>query len=171
MLVAEQLQIDETIISLSFYGRKYYKNRTNYNTSKLGNDSNRMLAKRRNINNLRTARRCLNHLGGQLGISIFKYAEAKHFISTSNKVDYYITKKGEFVFNKFYDIKQSKITSCLDFSERNFHFGGILGNNILNFLLRNNLCILTPSRKIELCKAPSIIIHSVFYPIPNKLPE
>lgn len=160
--VMSQLQCDGTTISLHFYGRWYYKNKASYNVTKLGNASNKMLDSRNIIGDLGVARTCLHHLGGKLGITIFRYAELKHLIFTPDKVNYSFTEKGKNTFSKFYEVSQTTVPCCLDFSERNFHFGGRIGNDLLNYLLKNNLCKLTKSRKVKLCKESSSIVQSVF---------
>ena len=160
--VIRQLQCDKTIISLHFYGRWYYKNKMSYNVTKLGNASNNMLDSRNTISNLGIARTCLHHLGGKLGVTIFRHAELKHLIFTSDKVNYSFTEKGKNIFSKFCKVNQTTVPCCLDFSERNFHFGGRIGNDLLNYLLEDDLCKLIESRKVELCKEPSSIVQSVF---------
>ena len=160
--VISQLQCDKTIISLHFYGRWYYKNKMSYNVTKLGNASNNMLDSRNTISNLGIARTCLHHLGGKLEVTIFRYAELKHLIFTFDKVNYSFTEKGKNIFSKFCKVNQTTVPCCLDFSERNFHFGGRIGNDLLNYLLEDDLCKLTKSRKVELCKEPASIVQSVF---------
>ena len=86
----------------------------------------------------------------------------QHLILTSDKVNYSFAEKGKNIFSNFCKVNQITVPCCLDFSERNFHFGGRIGNDLLNYLLEDDLCKLTKSRKVDLCKEPASIVQSVF---------
>lgn len=136
--------------TFKFAGRKYYKNKKKAKTKGLGKNANDYLNSRKIIGNLREARTCLAHLAGKSGIEIFNFAVANELIKYNHYFDYCITPKGKEFFKNTFSYAPQKIKLCLDFSERQFHFGGKLGQEILNTLIDNNICKLTKTRKVDI---------------------
>jgi DNA-binding transcriptional ArsR family regulator len=101
---------------------------------------------------LRYARTCYNHLAGTLGVALFGYLTQQSWIvSEANGWSF----QGEGL-ERFADLVGGPIVhsglgrSCLDWSERREHLGGVLGKSVLAALLDNGLVIIGPGRLVEL---------------------
>jgi DNA-binding transcriptional ArsR family regulator len=102
---------------------------------------------------LRYARTCYDHLAGTLGVKLFGHLVEQKWI---------VSGQDGWAFNATGDIGFAKLIggpvvtlkclgrSCLDWSERREHLGGILGKHILSALVSNNLAKVGPDRLVEL---------------------
>ncbi|NPC93009.1 helix-turn-helix transcriptional regulator [Bacillus sp. WMMC1349] len=90
------------------------------------------------------ARTCYDHLAGKLGVAITNSLLDKGYL-IKNEMHFHITKTGQSFFTKFginvNEIKQKKrifAKACLDWTEREHHLAGSLGNALLEKLLQLN---------------------------------
>ncbi|PEE33735.1 ArsR/SmtB family transcription factor [Bacillus cereus] len=93
---------------------------------------------------LRCARTCYDHLAGKLGVAITNSLLDKGYLMKKDMY-FHITKTGQTFFTEFgidvNEIKQKKrifAKACLDWTEREHHLAGSLGNALLEKLLQLN---------------------------------
>jgi predicted transcriptional regulator len=118
------------------------------------------------VNGLRLARSCYDHLAGRLGVEITKSLLKNGYIQDSSDKDYKVTNKGTVFFTDLgMDIESLKkkkrffARKCLDWSENKHHIAGSLGAAIQKELLNRGLIrkkkesrsiVLTPSGEEQL---------------------
>ncbi len=103
---------------------------------------------------LRKARICYNHLAGDLGVQLFNNLKAKaHIIVKAERVE--LTKSGEIIFDEFgihldrlRNTRRIFCKPCLDWSERQSHLAGALGEAILNRMIELQWCQLEKDSRI-----------------------
>lgn len=139
-------EIHESLIKLEtanliahyFFAKRYYWiSKQHAKLSSLGNTAHQYLASRKKAQKLHTARTCYHHIGGQLGVAIFKnfYESNKIDVLSFDKI--FLTDKGkQFVSVNLKSHIPDKIRICVDFSERRPHFAGKLGNSILENMIK-----------------------------------
>ncbi|MEX0381588.1 ArsR/SmtB family transcription factor [Leuconostoc sp. MS02] len=89
---------------------------------------------------IRHFRSCYDHMAGYVGREITEALITHNFLSENNH-ELQITASGELFFENQLNIdmiqlrqkKRQFITSCLDWSERQYHLGGALGNALYQF--------------------------------------
>lgn len=98
---------------------------------------------------LRTARVCYDHLAGSVGVALFSSLLKNEFITEEGGISL-LTSSGKTYFEDlgldFKEIDRVKsrrpiCRSCLDWSERKSHLGGLLGKWILDQILANGWAI------------------------------
>lgn len=126
------------LIAHYFFAKRYYWiSKQHDKLSNLGNTAHQYLASRKKAQKLHTARTCYHHIGGQLGVAIFKnfYESNKIDVLSFDKI--FLTDKGkQFVSVNLKSPIPDKVRICVDFSERRPHFAGKLGNSILENMIK-----------------------------------
>lgn len=79
---------------------------------------------------------CLTHLAEKSSIEIFNFVVTNELVKCQYIFDYRITSRDK-QFLKYFFVYNSQSLTMLKFSERQFHFGGKLGQEILNTLIDN----------------------------------
>lgn len=97
------------------------------------------------------ARTCYDHLAGTLGVQITSALVKKELIKLKEN-EFVLTKKGKIFFESLninceslMKLKRQFAKPCLNWTEREYHLAGSLGNSLLEYLLNNRL--LMPSKK------------------------
>lgn len=119
---------------------------------------------------LRKARICYNHLAGDLGVRLYNTLSAEaHFTVESERIE--LTESGILLFRAF-GIQLDKLRNsrrifckpCLDWSERQSHLAGALGEAILNRMIELKWCQLEKdSRIISFNKAGEQAFSETFF--------
>lgn len=146
------LKASPKIVLFNFYGRIYYKlNNDNTLTTEQGRQAIAKLSRRPHAIKLGEARTCLHHLAGKAGVSIFEWFIQNKLIEQESPISYSLTQAGSNVIQQWLGYQSNpNIKLCLDFSERKFHIGGVLGEKILEKLIHEGKCQLTQDRRIIL---------------------
>lgn len=146
------LKASPKIVLFNFYGRIYYKlNNDNTLTTEQGRQAIAKLSKRPHAIKLGEARTCLHHLAGKAGVSIFEWFIQNKLMEQESPISYSLTQAGSNVIQQWLGYQSNpNIKLCLDFSERKFHIGGVLGEKILEKLIHEGKCQLTQDRRIIL---------------------
>lgn len=146
------LKTNPEIVLFNFYGRTYYKlNNDNTLITEQGRQALAKLSRRPQAIKLGEARTCLHHLAGQAGVSIFEWFIQNKLIEQGSPTNYSLTQAGSNAMQQWLGYRSDpNIKVCLDFSERKFHIGGVLGEKILEKLIYERKCQLTQNRRIVL---------------------
>lgn len=146
------LKASPKIVLFNFYGRIYYKlNNDNTLTTEQGRQAIAKLSRRSQAIKLGEARTCLHHLAGKAGVSIFEWFIQNKLMEQESPISYSLTQAGSNVIQQWLGYQSNpNIKLCLDFSERKFHIGGVLGEKILEKLIHEGKCQLTQDRRIIL---------------------
>lgn len=146
------LKASTKIVLFNFYGRIYYKlNNDNTLTTEQGRQAITKLSRRPHAIKLGEARTCLHHLAGKAGVSIFEWFIQNKLMEQESPISYSLTQAGSNVIQQWLGYQSNpNIKLCLDFSERKFHIGGVLGEKILEKLIHEGKCQLTQDRRIIL---------------------
>lgn len=158
------LKASPEIVLFNFYGRMYYKlNNDNTLITEQGRQAIAKLSRRPQAIKLGEARTCLHHLAGKAGVSIFEWFIQNKLIEQESPIDYSLTQTGSNAMQQWLGYQSNpNIKLCLDFSERKFHIGGVLGEKILEKLIHERKCQLTQDRQIIL-KTDSNNLMKDFY--------
>lgn len=146
------LKASPKIVLFNFYGRIYYKlNNDNTLTTEQGRQAIAKLSRRPQAIKLGEARTCLHHLAGKAGVSIFEWFIQNKLMEQESPISYSLTQAGSNAIQQWLGYQSNpNIKLCLDFSERKFHIGGVLGEKILEKLIHEGKCQLTQDRQIIL---------------------
>ncbi|KXT73158.1 putative transcriptional regulator [Streptococcus gallolyticus] len=146
------LKASPKIVLFNFYGRIYYKlNNDNTLTTEQGRQAIAKLSRRPQAIKLGEARTCLHHLAGKAGVSIFEWFIQNKLMEQESPINYSLTQAGSNAIQQWLGYQSNpNIKLCLDFSERKFHIGGVLGEKILEKLIHEGKCQLTQDRQIIL---------------------
>lgn len=146
------LKASPKIVLFNFYGRIYYKlNNDNTLTTEQGRQAIAKLSRRPQAIKLGEARTCLHHLAGKAGVSIFEWFIQNKLMEQESPISYSLTQEGSNAIQQWLGYQSNpNIKLCLDFSERKFHIGGVLGEKILEKLIHEEKCQLTQDRQIIL---------------------
>ena len=100
---------------------------------------------------IRQARTCYDHLAGVLGVKMLDQFLSNTWLTIENdgkKTNYLLTDSGKVKLSSLginlQDLNNSKrkfAYGCLDWTERKFHLGGLLGYEILQYLEKNNYIV------------------------------
>lgn len=139
------LKASPKIVLFNFYGRIYYKlNNDNTLTTEQGRQAIAKLSRRPQAIKLGKARICLHHLAGKAGVSIFEWFIQNKLMEQESPISYSLTQAGSNAIQQWLGYQSNpNIKLCLDFSERKFHIGGVLGEKILEKLIHEEKCQLT----------------------------
>ena len=146
------LKASPKIVLFNFYGRIYYKlNNDNTLTMEQGRQAIAKLSRRPQAIKLGEARTCFHHLAGKAGVSIFEWFIQNKLMEQESPISYSLTQAGSNAIQQWLGYQSNpNIKLCLDFSERKFHIGGVLGEKILEKLIHEEKCQLTQDRQIIL---------------------
>lgn len=132
-----KLETNNLITHYFFAKRYYWISNQHAKLSTLGNTAHQYLSSRKKAQKLHTARTCYHHIGGQLGVKIFKNFYESDKIKILSFDNIFLTSKGEkFVSINLKSFIPNKVRVCIDFSERKPHFAGKLGNSILENMIK-----------------------------------
>ncbi|MCH4164067.1 MAG: transcriptional regulator [Lentilactobacillus diolivorans] len=125
-----------TISCRHFAGRDYFISRKKSKRTTLGQQADTYLEGRSAAIEIGDARTCYHHLAGKVGTQLFKNCLDKGWLTT-DEGDYIMTIQGREAFQKLlrWPIKQIKVKTCIDFSERLPHLAGKLGTDVLKRLI------------------------------------
>ncbi|GAA0716385.1 winged helix-turn-helix domain-containing protein [Clostridium malenominatum] len=118
---------------------------------------------------LKQSRTCYDHIAGELGVQIFSFLIEKKYILDGNS-ELTLTLEGESFFNDLgVDInslkckKRNFCTSCIDWSERQYHLSGSLGNALyLLFLEKEWICQNPNSRSLTITSEGQKNLNIIF---------
>ena len=148
------LKASPEIVLFNFYARIYYKlNNDNTLITEKGRQAIAKLSRRPQAIKLGEARTCLHHLAGKAGVSIFEWFIQNKLMEQESEspINYSLTQAGSSAMQQWLGYQSNpNIKLCLDFSERKFHIGGVLGEKILEKLIHERKCQLTQDRQIIL---------------------
>ena len=148
------LKASPKIVLFKFYARIYYKlNNDNTLITEKGKQAIAKLSRRPQAIKLGEARTCLHHLAGKAGVSIFEWFIQNKLMEQESEspINYSLTQAGSSAMQQWLGYQSNpNIKLCLDFSERKFHIGGVLGEKILEKLIHERKCQLTQDRQIIL---------------------
>ena len=148
------LKASPKIVLFNFYARIYYKlNNDNTLITEKGKQAIAKLSRRPQAIKLGEARTCLHHLAGKAGVSIFEWFIQNKLMEQESEspINYSVTQAGSSAMQQWLGYQSNpNIKLCLDFSERKFHIGGVLGEKILEKLIHERKCQLTQDRQIIL---------------------
>lgn len=149
------LQTSPQILAFKFAGRYYYKTRSPRPLTPLGQNVLTRLAQRPKARKLALARSCLDHLAGQAGVFVFSYLVKRKMIKEKKPFSYQLTPNGQQYFENWLGYRPaSDLKVCLDFSERNFHLAGKLGQALLAQLLLEGKCRPTSTKRLLTLTVP-----------------
>ncbi|ASK60776.1 transcriptional regulator [Virgibacillus phasianinus] len=130
----------------------------------------RSLKQSAQMKSLKSGRTCYDHLAGELGVKLTQHMLQEGIIEKTEK-EFMVTAKGELFFEEFgLDIatlrqkRRSFSRTCLDWSERQHHLAGALGQAItakffdLNWIERHS-----SSRAVKLTKEGETGLKNVFH--------
>lgn len=148
------LKASPEIVLFNFYARIYYKlNNDNTLITEKGKQAIAKLSRRPQAIKFGEARTCLHHLAGKAGVSIFEWFIQNKLMEQESEspINYSLTQAGSSAMQQWLGYQSNpNIKLCLDFSERKFHIGGVLGEKILEKLIHERKCQLTQDRQIIL---------------------
>ncbi|MEJ3741424.1 helix-turn-helix domain-containing protein [Bacillus tropicus] len=143
---------EEGILSIEKHGKHSYYRLFNSEISKIleslliisPQEKIKPLRQSSQSSELRCARTCYNHLAGKLGVAITNSLLDKGYL-IKNDLYFHITKTGQEFFkelgidlNEFKQKRSILAKACLDWTEREHHLAGSLGNALLEKLLELN---------------------------------
>lgn len=149
----KKLEKDRLIERRFFAGRSYFKlTDVTKPTSDLGKKTWDKLSQRKLAIQIGQARTCYHHLAGQAGVQLFQWLNQNHLVERLSLDNYVLTAQGKRQFSHFLveSVQQTRLQTCIDFSERLPHLSGALGTRLLSQLVKNNVVALTSKRQIRI---------------------
>ncbi|WAD03228.1 transcriptional regulator (plasmid) [Levilactobacillus brevis] len=149
----KKLEKDRLIERRFFAGRSYFKlTDVTKSTSDLGKKTWDKLSQRKLAIQIGQARTCYHHLAGQAGVQLFQWLNQNHLVERLSLDNYVLTAQGKRQFSHFLveSVQQTRLQTCIDFSERLPHLSGALGTRLLSQLVKNNVVALTSKRQIRI---------------------
>lgn len=149
----KKLEKEQLVEQRFFAGRHYFKlSDANKSTSNLGKQTWDKLAQRKLAIQIGQARTCYHHLAGQAGVQLFQWLNQNHLVEKLSPVRYVLTAQGKRQFSQFLaePIQQTRLQTCIDFSERLPHLAGALGTKLLSQLVKNDVVTLTNNRQVRI---------------------
>lgn len=146
-----QLQNEDKVAKYNFSNRNYWISAQVVHPSLLGTQVQKYLSSRKNAQKLHLVRTCYHHLGGKLAVQIFTNFYNSNKISLTNFTNCKLTDSGiKFISSVLPKTNSQKVKIDIDFSERKPHIAGVLGKNIMNYLIETNQISLTNTRLVEI---------------------
>ena len=146
-----QLQNEDKVAKYNFSNRNYWISAQVVHPSLLGTQVQKYLSSRKNAQKLHLVRTCYHHLGGKLAVQIFTNFYNSNKISLTNFTNCKLTDSGiKFISSVLPKTNSQKVKIDVDFSERKPHIAGVLGKNIMNYLIETNQISLTSTRLVEI---------------------
>lgn len=149
----KKLEKDRLIERRFFAGRSYFKlTDVTKSTSDLGKKTWDKLSQRKLAIQIGQARTCYHHLAGQAGVHLFQWLNQNHLVERLSLDNYVLTAQGKRQFSHFLveSVQQTRLQTCIDFSERLPHLSGALGTRLLSQLVKNDVVALTSKRQIRI---------------------
>lgn len=149
----KKLEKDRLVERRSFAGRSYFKlTDVTKSTSDLGKKTRDKLSQRKSAIQIGQARTCYHHLAGQAGVQLFQWLNQNHLVEKLSLDHYVLTAQGKRQFSHFLveSVQQTRLQTCIDFSERLPHLSGALGTKLLSQLVKNDVVALTSKRQIRI---------------------
>lgn len=149
----KKLEKDRLIERRFFAGRSYFKlTDVTKSTSDLGKKTWDKLSQRKLAIQIGQARTCYHHLAGQAGVQLFQWLNQNHLVERLSLDNYVLTTQGKRQFSHFLveSVQQTRLQTCIDFSERLPHLSGALGTRLLSQLVKNDVVALTSKRQIRI---------------------
>lgn len=149
----KKLERDRLIERRFFAGRSYFKlTDVTKSTSDLGKKTWDKLSQRKLAIQIGQARTCYHHLAGQAGVQLFQWLNQNHLVERLSLDNYVLTAQGKRQFSHFLveSVQQTRLQTCIDFSERLPHLSGALGTRLLSQLVKNDVVALTSKRQIRI---------------------
>ncbi|MCZ3806260.1 transcriptional regulator [Limosilactobacillus fermentum] len=149
----KKLEKDRLIERRFFAGRSYFKlTDVTKSTSDLGKKTWDKLSQRKLAIQIGQARTCYHHLAGQAGVQLFQWLNQNHLVERLSLDNYVLTAQGKRQFSHFLveSVQQTRLQTCIDFSERLPHLSGALGTRLLSQLVKNDVVALTSKRQIRI---------------------
>lgn len=149
----KRLEKDRLIERRFFAGRSYFKlTDVTKSTSDLGKKTWDKLSQRKLAIQIGQARTCYHHLAGQAGVQLFQWLNQNHLVERRSLDNYVLTAQGKRQFSHFLveSVQQTRLQTCIDFSERLPHLSGALGTRLLSQLVKNDVVALTSKRQIRI---------------------
>lgn len=149
----KKLEKDRLIERRFFAGRSYFKlTDVTKPTSDLGKKTWDKLSQRKLAIQIGQARTCYHHLAGQAGVQLFQWLNQNHLVERLSLDNYVLTAQGKRQFSHFLveSVQQTRLQTCIDFSERLPHLSGALGTRLLSQLVKNDVVALTSKRQIRI---------------------
>lgn len=149
----KKLEKDRLIEQRFFAGRSYFKlTDVTKPTSDLGKKTWDKLSQRKLAIQIGQARTCYHHLAGQAGVQLFQWLNQNHLVERLSLDNYVLTAQGKRQFSHFLveSVQQTRLQTCIDFSERLPHLSGALGTRLLSQLVKNDVVALTSKRQIRI---------------------
>jgi Mn-dependent DtxR family transcriptional regulator len=142
----------EKINRRHFAGRDYFqtvKPQTEPNI--LSTAAEQYLDRRHAAEKLGDARTCYHHLAGKAGLALFDQLLTQKLITLTTANAYRLTEKGQHVLARYlgHPVRQEKVQTCIDFSERRVHLAGKLGDELLTKLVANHQMTLSGNRLVR----------------------
>lgn len=131
----KKLEKDRLVERRSFAGRSYFKlTDVTKSTSDLGKKTRDKLSQRKSAIQIGQARTCYHHLAGQAGVQLFQWLNQNHLVEKLSLDHYVLTAQGKRQFSHFLveSVQQTRLQTCIDFSERLPHLSGALGTRLLS---------------------------------------
>lgn len=147
------LECDHSIYKRSFAGRDYFINKDDTDSTDLGKKAESYLSHRKQAIQIGKARTCYHHLAGKAGVALFQQLLTANWIVPEIN-DYVLTKHGKAKFKELMHqpIHQTRVKTCIDFSERQPHLAGKLGTQLLKKLTTEKIVSTTNQRTVILHK-------------------
>lgn len=149
----KKLEKDQLLERRFFAGRSYFKSTdVSQSTSELGKQTWDKLSQRKLAIQIGQARTCYHHLAGQAGVQLFQWLNQNHLVEKLSSDHYVLTAQGKRQFSHFLveSVQQTRLKTCIDFSERLPHLSGALGTRLLSQLVKNDVVALTSKRQIRI---------------------
>lgn len=146
------LEQHHLICKRKFAGRDYFINNDDTNITNLGRKAMAYLSHRKQAVQLGKARTCYHHLAGEAGIVMFQQLLTAKWIAPAGINRYVLTKLGKAKLTELIQqpIHQTKVKTCIDFSERRPHLAGVLGTQLLRKLAASGVVSTTGQRTVIL---------------------
>ncbi len=137
-----------------FAGRDYFINGAATSITDLGKEAESYLSRRKQAIQLGKARTCYQHLAGKAGVTLFQQLLTANWIAPAETNGYAFTQlgKAKFAESIYQPIQQTKVKTCIDFSERQPHLAGILGTRLFKKLTTEKIVSTTNQRIVILHK-------------------
>ena len=149
----KKLEKDRLIERRFFAGRSYFKlTDVTKSTSDLGKKTWDKLSQRKLDIQIGQDRTFYHHLAGQAGVQLFQWLNQNHLVERLSLDNYVLTAQGKRQFSHFLveSVQQTRLQTCIDFSERLPHLSGALGTRLLSQLVKNDVVALTSKRQIRI---------------------
>lgn len=135
-----------------FAGRDYFQTvQPQTEPNAFSTAAEQYLDRRHAARKLGDARTCYHHLAGKAGVALFDQLLTQKLITLTTANAYRLTEKGQHVLARYlgHPVRQGKVQTCIDFSERRVHLAGKLGDELLAKLVANHQMVLSGNRLVR----------------------